>query len=132
MLKKLCLLISSVFVVNNLYADTEYVFCADENRKWEWLKENGNYVSVHGEWKKEYIDDIYYNYFQLENNIKVEELINKCKQEFGESFKYAQPADNKFSKWAIFGESENKISCGIVNMYGKYYGKGYHYVQCDK
>lgn len=132
MIKKLCCLIGNVVVVSNIYADTTYVFCADENRKWEWLKENGNYVSVNGKWKKKYQDETYYKYFQLENNIKVEYFVNKCKQKFGESFIYAQPANNRGSEWAIFGQSENNLSCGIVEMIGKFFNKGYHYIQCNK
>jgi hypothetical protein len=113
MIKKLLYVVGSVFIVNNIHADTTYVFCATKDRKWEWLKVDGKYVSVNGEWKHENIASVYFSYFKIRDEVKVEDLQRQCIQHLGASYIYAQPADNRFQDWAVFGIDEQNQSAGF-------------------
>jgi len=121
MLKKLFLIVASVFVMNPIYADTTYVYCATQEKKWDWLTENGNYVSVRGEWETTitYNKDscyVFTNYFKITDGTKVVDLESKCRERFGNSYLYAQPSDNRFNRWHVFGEDEKIRYYGIFSM----------------
>jgi hypothetical protein len=114
MIKKLLYLVGSVFVVNNIYADTTYVFCATKDRKWEWLKVEGNYVYVNGDWKSSMINSTKFYYFKISDDVKVEDLQKQCIQNLGSSYIYAQPANNSSRTWHIFGRDEQNLADGII------------------
>jgi hypothetical protein len=133
MIKKLLFIMSTAFVANNIYADTTYVFCATKEKSWEWLKADGKYVSVSGEWKYisgnggwkyvsgndgwKYakINPPNFHYFKIGNDVKVEDLQRQCIQQFGSSYIYAQPADNRSSGWYLFGIDDQNLSYGFYS-----------------
>ncbi len=123
MLKKLLFVIGNMFVANPLYADTTYVYCATEDRKWEWLEVDGNYVTVNGKWNLAWIYGekgsraILFHYFKLTDNTILKDLQKKCSDQFGASYLYAQPADNKANYWHVFGMDNEHLLNGISTPY---------------
>ena len=113
MIKKLITIISSVLFVNNIFAHSTYVICSTNERDWEWLKADNKYVSVSGEWKYVWINSTSFSYFKITDSVKVEDLQNKCINQFGTSYVYAQPSDNRFSKWNVFGTDDKNLSSGF-------------------
>lgn len=111
---KSTLLSSLLICKGNIFAAETAVFCSDNEKNWYWLN-NGN-EKVNGTWKVKIADEyFYFNYFILEGGVhKLMALKLKCKQEFGEKFIFAQPADNRYSSWNPFALNENLIFDGHI------------------
>ncbi|WP_186646659.1 hypothetical protein [Fluviispira vulneris] len=72
-------------------AEEVKVICSNKNQKWE-LLDKGN-TKVQGKWQSMPIDENqYFVHFVIENDIsQVIALKEKCIEEFGKEFYYAQP-----------------------------------------
>ena len=103
MFKKLIYFFLSGFIINCTYGATTYVFCANRNKQWRWLNSDSEYVSVSGEWKIMALKGFVYQYFELDNVASAEILQEKCKDQFGDSYIYAQPANSFADQWYGFG-----------------------------
>ena len=105
-----------IFICKNVCADNTFVFCSTENKKWEWLKVNNNYVMVTGEWgyiRTETINNSFYDalYFKVhEGSKKIEEFKNHCKNTFGSLYVFAQAASSSISEWYLLGIDDKHIS----------------------
>jgi hypothetical protein len=116
--KNLFLMISSVFIVNNLYAETTHIFCATKEKKWEWLKINDQYVTISGEWKQGIVSNkictsCHFVYFEPNFDF-VEALQKKCIEIFGIEYVYAQPANNRLNDWGVFGKENKNLYPRII------------------
>ncbi len=84
-------------------------------------------VKVTGEWRNKKLDPITsLRYFKIDGGYNaIKSLQNQCKNEFGQSYKYAQPADNFFSGWHLFGINDDNVIGGIyeVQKYSLRFGK---------
>lgn len=107
-----------------------YVYCAKQNKSWEWLKDgNGNYIQVNGVEKTAKknsntsgwgnINEWSVNYFQINEDAegkKIKELQQLCMVKYGSEFQFAQPAQNRHSAWKLFGVNDDKIATGIFSI----------------
>ena len=114
MFKKLFFIIGSIFIATNTHADIAYIYCATPNMNWNWLKEMGDYVFVSGEWKSGQIGSYRFNYFKITDNTNISNLQKKCVKQFGESYIFAQPADDTSTDWNLFGSDEINLSSGVI------------------
>ncbi len=115
MIKNLFLILGSLFIVNNIHAENTYVICATKDKKWDWLKENGDYVTVSGQWKTAQSGYNYYSYFKLKDNTNINDLKNKCIEKFGISYIFIQPASNIYDDWMLFEMNEQFLK-GIMSF----------------
>ncbi|MFL7036061.1 hypothetical protein BCS71_23125 [Vibrio lentus] len=84
----------------NSVAETTDVFCATvDGNAWDWLyEEDGSYTEVEGEWGRSMINPLAsFVYFDL-SQARYQELQRRC----DEKEMVAQPANDRFSDWAIF------------------------------
>lgn len=104
---------------------TTYVFCAKKYLDWKWLTENNEKVIVEGEWVhyENQIQDnryLFTSYFKLNGGIiKLNELKAKCILQFGNEYKYAQPATGFFSEWYLFGMDNGIVFDGIFTIFNR-------------
>lgn len=100
-----------------------YVFCSANDGQWNWLlDEQGNFVYVFGKEKTLKIDKIYDfdNYIQIfliddSTKEKLQTYKTNCIKQFGNNFKYVQPARYKISHWSLFSTKQG-ILAGNVNI----------------
>ena len=124
MIKNLILISIIFFFEKRIYADNTYVFCATEERKWEWLKVDNKYVSVSGEWKESEISfknldtnkSFYFSYFNIiDNKYNLISLEKECQKKFGNDYIFAQPANYRFdNNWNLFGSNKDNLGSGFV------------------
>lgn len=111
-----------IFFANNSFADTTEVYCATPNKKWEWLKQNGKIVSVKGEWvyfTKEFSENrtLHLKYFKLDGDWRdIENLQNKCVDNYGSSYAYAQVANGFMSGWHLIGTDNTRVAKGVYEL----------------
>lgn len=117
---KLFYAIFFVGIYLNCYAETSYVYCANEIGKWKWLQNKDNsYVKVAGYWNRSWLsNNTYIIYFELSDG-KTEylRLKNLCAENFGKEFKIVQPANRKFQDWQPFMVENSYMTNGIFNIY---------------
>ncbi len=125
MFKKLIYILTAGFIINSTYGATTSVLCANRNKQWRWLISDSEYVSVSGEWKIMAFKGFVYQYFELDNFALTEILQEKCKDRFGDSYIYAQPAKSFADQWHVFGIKGSILSSGFykycLNHYSCYF-----------
>lgn len=110
-------LFCSILYLNNFaFADETYVYCSDENKNWNWLS-NGT-VKVQGYWNTNTLrNGLYFDIFIIKNGLdEIVSLKNKCIEEFGANYIYAQPADNRFQRWSLFALNDSHFVTGIFTL----------------
>ncbi|WP_186649063.1 hypothetical protein [Fluviispira vulneris] len=115
---KLFMLTFSFFLYQHkTYADEAFVYCAHNKNNWNWLSNKS--VKVTGEWRHiKFESKSYLRYFKIDGGYNaIQVLQNKCKKEFGQSYKYAQPADSYFSGWYLFGIDDDDVIAGLYEIY---------------
>ncbi|KAB8037947.1 hypothetical protein GCL60_12305 [Silvanigrella paludirubra] len=125
MIKNLILISIILFFEKSIYADNTYVFCATEERKWEWLKVDNKYVSVSGDWNETEISlknfhnnkSFYFLYFKIiDNTFNLKQLETECQKKFGNDYIFAQPGNYRFdNNWNLFGSNKDNLGSGFVS-----------------
>ncbi len=118
----LILFMMNTFSIQSVFAETTEVFCATNDKKWEWLRANNQIVSVSGEWiffRKDITSNRYLNirYFKINGDWSdIEGFQKECIKNFGPSYVFAQVADSMFSNWYLIGVSNNSLAKGIFEL----------------
>ncbi|KAB8038794.1 hypothetical protein GCL60_07990 [Silvanigrella paludirubra] len=118
----LILFIINTFCFQSIFAETTEVFCATNDKKWEWLRSNNQIVSVNGEWvlfSKSITNNRYLSlrYFKIDADWSfIENLQKECIKKFGPSYIFAQVADSMFSDWFLLGVSNNSVAKGVFEL----------------
>ncbi len=105
-----------LLLTQKAYAEEVYVYCAADKDNWHWLKNKT--VIVTGEWRMKRLQNSFYlEYFKIVGGLSVvHDLQKQCIEEFGQEYKYAQPANNIFTGWRVFGEQNGDFADGIFEF----------------
>ena len=106
---KKCTFAVSLLPWTTAFAEPAYVYCANKNYKWEWLKENNKKVTVEGQWDTLIFNiNVYIKYLRVDGGqAKIEELSQQCVKQYGEQYYIPQPAHSIFSEWYSFGTNSH-------------------------
>ncbi|WP_186648116.1 hypothetical protein [Fluviispira vulneris] len=118
-MKKIFLIIlfpSLISIADIACAGETYVYCADENKNWHWL--SGGTITVSGYWDTASVRrGLYFNYFIITKGLdEVKALRDKCVNEFGSNYIFAQPADSSLQRWSLFAINDDTFVSGIVTF----------------
>ncbi|MGY3803368.1 hypothetical protein ACWNT8_04820 [Pigmentibacter ruber] len=124
-MKKAFLFICAIFFAQHVLAKDFYVYCSNNQGKWEWLHEPGNILKIEkisGEIrekrKTKEIVHFYASYLKIDQDIEyVKELQQKCISLHGSDYRYPQASKKLTSEGYLLGLSDEEIFPGLYTIY---------------
>ncbi len=116
------LVIFTLFHCKMSYSDEVYVYCADKEKNWKWLKYGKERVRISGQWidmRKKLFNNstLSTKYFAIdgykEDILKLREL---CVIQQGINYQFIQAANSYFTHWYPIGISNKEVAPGFFEI----------------
>ena len=107
-------------VYTKCYAESSYVYCANEKGGWKWLFDDSNiFLTTTGYWRMIWLsDEFYIRYFELSDGKKEFVRLKKlCAKNYGNEYNIVQPAIWQVNHWWPFLVENSFIANGIFSIY---------------